>query len=248
MLTDRLPHRPGQFQHDFSSFTNQLIPGDGLLFVDVEQFLLEDIVGELGFHLANAIPIQVRLSRFHRPGHHVDVRMVTFIMERRVPPEVLGRDMHGCRDVVAVSAYQCPPCLCVVAAETLRVFSMQRDDVRPDVSGVVFQFRHGGVQIHMICVAKQAMVTQPLCTRPGCDVLHVSIRLLHLLPVFLQRQGDERRGVGLCWMCCVVLVLQQSFTSGKSFVSFAMSCSCLRVGGRSSGMISTRSRVAMYLM
>ena len=35
---------------------------------------------------------------------------------------------------------------------------------------------------------------------------------------------------------------------GKSFISFVTSCSCLRVGGRSSGMISTRSRVAMYFM
>ena len=192
VLTDRLPHLPEQFQHDFPSFTNQLISGDGLLFIDMEQFLLKDIVGELRLHLMDAIPIQVCLSRFYRPGHHVDVRMMTFIMERRVPPEVLGRDVHGCRDVVAVSADQCPPCQRIVVTETLRVFSMQRDDVRPDVSGVVFQFRHGGVQIHMICVAKQAMVTQPLCTRPGCDVLHVSICLLHLLPVFLQRQGDER--------------------------------------------------------
>ena len=74
------------------------------MLVDMEQFLLEDIVGELGLHLADAIPVEVRPSRFHRPRHHVDVRMMAFIMERRIPPEVLGRDVHGCRDVVAVRA------------------------------------------------------------------------------------------------------------------------------------------------
>ena len=37
-----------------------------------------------------------------------------------------------------------------------------------------------------------------------------------------------------------------SLASGKSFVSLVMSCSCFRVGGRSSGRISTRSRVPMY--
>ena len=52
---------------------------------------------------------------------------MTFIMERRVPPEVLGRDVHGCRDVVAVRADQCPPSLCVVVAETLRVLPVKRD-------------------------------------------------------------------------------------------------------------------------
>ena len=70
------------------------------MLVDMEQFLLEDIVGELGLHLADAIPVEVRPSRFHRPRHHVDVRMMAFIMERRIPPEVLGRDVHGCREDV----------------------------------------------------------------------------------------------------------------------------------------------------
>ena len=68
---------------------------------------------------------------------------------------------------------------------------MQGDDVRPDVSGVVLQLGHGGIQIHMIRVAEQAVVTQTLGAGPGCDILHVAIRLLHLLPVFLQRQRDE---------------------------------------------------------
>ena len=124
------------------------------MLVDMEQFLLEDIVGELGLHLADAIPVEVSLSRFHRPSHHVDVRMMTFIVERRVPPEVLGRDVHSCRDVVAVSTEQRPPCLRVVVTETLRVLPVQRDDVRPDIPGVLLQFRHGGVQIHMIRVAE----------------------------------------------------------------------------------------------
>ena len=117
--------------------------------------------------------------------------MVTFIMECRVPPEVLRRDVHGCRDVVAVRPEQSPPCLRIVVAKPLRVLPVQGEDVCPDVSGVVLQFRHGGIQIHMICITEQTVVTKTLCTRPGCDVLHVAIRLLHLLPVFLQRQRDE---------------------------------------------------------
>jgi len=43
----------------------------------------------------------------------------------------------------------------------------------------------------MIRVAEQAVVTQTLGAGPGSDILHVAIRLLHLLPVFLQRQRDE---------------------------------------------------------
>ena len=77
---------------------------------------MEDIVGELGLHLADAVPVEMGLSRFHRPRHHVDMGMVSFIMERCVPAEVLGRDVHSCRDVVAVRPEQRPPCLRVVVA------------------------------------------------------------------------------------------------------------------------------------
>ena len=80
--------------------------------------------------------------------------MVSFIMKGSIPAEVLGRDVHGCRDVVAVRTEQGPPRLRVVVAETLRVFSMQGDDVCPDVAGVVLQFGHGGIQIHMFRVAE----------------------------------------------------------------------------------------------
>ena len=80
--------------------------------------------------------------------------MVALIMEGSVPAEVLGRDMHGCCDVVAMGPEQSPPCLRVVVAETLCVFSMQGDDVRPDVAGVVLQFRYGGVQVHTIRVTE----------------------------------------------------------------------------------------------
>ena len=44
------------------------------------------------------------------------------------------------RDVIAVCPEQCAPCLGVVVAEMLCVFPVQRDDVRPDVAGVVLQF------------------------------------------------------------------------------------------------------------
>ena len=181
------------------------------MLIDVEQFLLENVIGELRLHLANALPVQVCLSRFHRPGHHVDMWMVTLVVERCIPPEVLRRNVHGCRDVVAVRTEQSPPRLRVVVTKTLRVLPMQGDDVRPDISGIVFQFRHGGIQIHMIRVTEQAVVTQTLRTRTCRDVLHVAIRLLHLLPVFLQRQRDERRGVGFRGLLHIVLILQQFF-------------------------------------
>ena len=96
--------------------------------------------------------------------------MMTFIVERCVPPEVLRRDVHGCRDVVAVRPEQSPSCLCVVVAKPLRVLPVQGEDMCPDVAGVVFQFGHGGTQIHMVRVTEQAVVAKTFRTGPASSV------------------------------------------------------------------------------
>ena len=117
--------------------------------------------------------------------------MLSLVAEGGIPAEVVQLNVHGGGDAIAIDAEQVPPCFGIVAAKACGVLPVRREDVRPDVAGVVLQFRHGGIQIHMICITEQTVVTKTLCTRPGCDVLHVAIRLLHLLPVFLQRQRDE---------------------------------------------------------
>ena len=47
-LLDQLPHGLPRFPH-------QLVTGNRFLLIEVEHFLLEDIVGELGFDLADAV-------------------------------------------------------------------------------------------------------------------------------------------------------------------------------------------------
>lgn len=156
-----------------------------------QKLLLEDVVGERGLNLPDAVFVQMCLPRFHRPRHHVNVGMMPLIMERRVSPEILRRDVRSCRNVIAVSTEQGLPCLRIVVAKTFRVFPVQRKDMGPDVAGVVLQFRHGSAETHIVRITEQTVISQALRTGPRCDVLQVTIRLLHLLPVFLQGQGDE---------------------------------------------------------
>ena len=137
--------------------------------------------------------------------------MLSLVAEGSIPAEVVQLNVHGGGDAIAIDAEQVPPCFGIVAAKACGVLPVRREDVRPDVAGVVLQFRYGGVQVHTIRVTEQAMVTQSFCTRTCCDVFHVTIRLLHLLPVFLQRQGDERRGIGFCRLLYIVIILQQLF-------------------------------------
>ena len=96
------PHGLRQFQHGFPRFRHQLIAGLAFLLVDMEQFLTEDLVGERGLDLPYPVFGQVRLIRLCRPRHHVDVGMVTLIVEGRVPTEILRRDLHRRGDVIAV--------------------------------------------------------------------------------------------------------------------------------------------------
>ena len=68
----------------------------------MEQFLTEDLIGQRGLDLPYPIFGQVRLVGFHRPRHHVDMGMVSLVMERRVPAKVFRRDLHRRGDVIAV--------------------------------------------------------------------------------------------------------------------------------------------------
>ena len=91
-----------QLQHGFPCFRHQFVAGLAFLFVDMEQFLTEDLIGERGLDLPYPIFGQICLIRLCRPRHHVDVRMIALIVECRVPAEVLRRYFHRCGDVIAV--------------------------------------------------------------------------------------------------------------------------------------------------
>ena len=157
MVTDGVSHFLNQRFHLGSGPSNQLIPGGRLLLVGVEHLLLENIVGQLGFDLTDAILREIRLTRFCRPRHHVDVGIVTLIVEGGIPTEVTGRYVHRLCDFVAVCAEQIVPLLCMVVSQALGIFTLERDNVCPDVAGVLVQFLHGGAQIHIVLVTEETV-------------------------------------------------------------------------------------------
>lgn len=59
-------------------------------------FAAENIVGELGLDLTDALFGEVGLSRLCGPGHHVDVRVLALVVKGGVPAEVTGRYLCGC--------------------------------------------------------------------------------------------------------------------------------------------------------
>ena len=105
----------------------------------------------------------------------MDVRVLALVVEGSVPSEVTGRDLHCRRDVVAVGADEVSPRRGVVEAEPGSILTLEGDDVRPHVSGVALQLRHGFLQRNSVVISEQAVGTNALSTRPGGNVLHILV-------------------------------------------------------------------------
>ena len=220
VVTYAVLHGTHQFQHCPPSFPHQFISGIRLLFIEVEHFVAENIVGELGLDLTDAFLGEVGLPRLDGPGHHVDVRVLALVVESSVPSEVAGQDLHCRRDVVAVRPDEISPRRGVVEAEPSSILPLERDDMRPHISGVVLQFFHGFLQRDCILITEQTVSADALGAWPGGNVLHVLLRLVNGIPVGFQRQRDERRCIDLCGLCQVVLVLIEHLAVREVFDQF----------------------------
>ena len=220
MLTGGVLHLLCKCQHSRPCFPYQLVAGLTFVLVDVQQFLPKDLVGQDRLDFPNPIPVQVRLPRLFRPRHHVNVRVTALVVECRIPAEVLRRNVHRLRNVVPVRPQQRPPCVRVIEPKPLRIFAPERNDVRPDVSGITVHLCHCHIQIDCIFIAEQPMFAQPLRARSGCDVLGIAVKLLHLAPVFLHRQREKLRGVEFRRMRRVIAVFQERFRIRKILRQF----------------------------
>ena len=69
---------------------------------------MDDIVGEDGLNFLDALSGELRLSRLHRPRHHVDVRVIPLVVKGGIPAEVTGRDVHLQSTTVCVHPYSHP--------------------------------------------------------------------------------------------------------------------------------------------
>ena len=173
VVAHAIPHGLHQLQHCPPRFPYQLISGIRLLFVEMEHFVAENIVGEFGFDLTDTFLGEIGLSLLCGPGHHVDVRVLALVVEGSIPSEVTGRYLHCRRDVVTVRPNEISPRRGVIEAEPDRILTLEGDDVRPHISGVALQLRHGLLQRNGVVITEQAMSADALGTRPGGDVLHV---------------------------------------------------------------------------
>ena len=175
VIADTFFHGSHYFQHRLPRFMYQFVTRDTFLFIEVEHLILEDVVGQRGLDLPDSILAQIRLTRFCRPRHHMHMGMLSLVMERGVPAEVVGRYLHRRGNVVAVRAEEVTPCRGVIETESGSILPLEGYDVGPDISGVVLYLIHSLVKHHTILITEQSVFTQTLCSRSSGDVLHVLV-------------------------------------------------------------------------
>ena len=98
-----------------------------------------------------------------------------FIVESSIPTEVTRGDFHRRRDLISVRADEIFPRRGIAIAETLGIFTPQGDDVRPNISAVVFQLGHRLFHVHVVFITEQAVRTEAFGARTSGDVLHVAV-------------------------------------------------------------------------
>ena len=109
VFADAMLHFISQLQHNASGFSRQHIPRLAFLLIDVKHLLPENIVGQLGLDFLNAHRAEISRRGPGGPRHHVDVGVVALVVERRVPAEIAGWNVHRGGDIIAVCAKQIPP-------------------------------------------------------------------------------------------------------------------------------------------
>ena len=135
-LLDELP------QH-VVTLLGELVPALGLLAVYLRQVLTKDFLCQGGLDGGDAGFVQKAGPAVGAPADHVDVRVVRFIVEGRVPAELAVGNLHRLRHLRRKAGKQFLPLFGVVVSETGSVLPAQGDNREPDVAGMTsHRLRH----------------------------------------------------------------------------------------------------------
>ena len=94
IVADLMLHTMDEVTHSILRRFHQILVRNIFPLIDLVHLITEDGIGQLRAHGCDPILGQVTFLRVIRPDHHVDVRMMTFIVESGIPSEVIKRYLH----------------------------------------------------------------------------------------------------------------------------------------------------------
>ena len=133
---DQPAHRLTSRRHDF-------LVGDILSLIEVQKFILKNIVGQLGAYDLDPLLSQIALFGIGGPDHHVDMRVVLLVVVGGAPAELAGWNFHGLSQFRLVSQQKLAPALAVLVPQPRGVLPLQRVDEGPHRSVVSVDLLHG---------------------------------------------------------------------------------------------------------
>ena len=174
VVAELVIHPVDQLPHGVLGCLDQIFVGYILPLVDLIHLIPEDSVGQLGAHGRNAFSGQEALLGIVRPDHHVDMGVMSLIVEGCVPAEVIHRYPHSPGQILCVHHEQSAPRIRVVVFQAGGIFPAQGVDDGPHISFMGLQLGHGCIQVNCRSGAEQAVCAVTLHTRTGGNVGHVS--------------------------------------------------------------------------
>ena len=152
---------------------------------------MEDSVRHPGTHGGDTFPCEIPFLRFSRPHHHMHMRMVSLVVVRRVPAEIIRLNPHSFRNSGALLLQQILPCGSFVVPKSLRVLTPQGENKRPHFSVVSVQLGLRGLEVGGVHLAEQAMTAVLFGTGTLGDIGHIAALGFHFMQMCIQHGGDK---------------------------------------------------------
>ena len=153
-----------------------LLIGQVLLLVEVQEFILKNIVGQFGAHRFDTMLRQITLPWISGPDHHVDVGVVLLVVKSGTPAELVGRYFHRLRQFRLMREEELAPAFSRVVPQSDRILPLERINERPDRSRMAAHFLHRVVEAGVLAVGEQAVRARTLR-----NVLQVLVAGVHQL-------------------------------------------------------------------
>ena len=110
-------HLVDQRFHDYRCLTIQGIPPLSLLPIELRQLIAEDLLGQTGLDLGDALLGQVAGLAVGAVADHMHMGVVGLIVEGGVPPELVPGDLHGLGHLYSTAGEQDLPLIRVIVAQ-----------------------------------------------------------------------------------------------------------------------------------
>ena len=130
-------------RHDFRDGIPPLLPELvtvlGLLLINMEHILRENLPCKCGAHLLHALVRQVSFTGYRGVGDHVDMGVMPFVMVGGIPPQMVYGYLQILRKSHGLAPQEIPPTASVIETQPGGILPPQREDRCVNMAGVFIQ-------------------------------------------------------------------------------------------------------------